>query len=362
MTNTLGHTSTSTRAWLSPASLRFFPAPLRPGAFALALLLGPVLFGQNVPSYVNYQGTLTDAAGQPLTGAHALAFRVYDAATAGNLVWGPQTFKDTTGQPGGGTDNRVRVINGRFNVILGPQDEATPTPRDLSTAFTTGSTRYVELTVDDSTQPVQPRQQILTAPFAFVAQTATVATTATSAVNATNVGGQPLTALMTKATYDADGNGKVDNADLAQALPAGASQTSATVIATYLSNRTEEAVPGLTVTLTTRGRPVYVGLQNGYVMVSKMDAGPGGDDPPTWGRVYIMIKRDGVEVTNLQVGLYIRSDALNNTVSTGPMIPASAVATVDTPPAGTHTYTVYGRLMWGNHYNLEGCRLVAIEL
>jgi microcystin-dependent protein len=40
-----------------------------------------------VPHLLNYQGRLTDSSGKPLDGSYNLTFRIYDAETAGNLLW-----------------------------------------------------------------------------------------------------------------------------------------------------------------------------------------------------------------------------------------------------------------------------------
>ena len=39
---------------------------------------------------VNYQGHLADPDGNPLDGTYGMSFALYDAATGGNLVWGPE--------------------------------------------------------------------------------------------------------------------------------------------------------------------------------------------------------------------------------------------------------------------------------
>ena len=40
-----------------------------------------------IPRLINYQGKLTDTSGVPLTGSYAITFRIYDALSAGNLLW-----------------------------------------------------------------------------------------------------------------------------------------------------------------------------------------------------------------------------------------------------------------------------------
>lgn len=106
-----------------------------------------------VPQLVNYQGKLTDANGDPLpTAEYKLQFNVYDDATAGSIKWGPQKFES------------VPVVRGYFNVILGPADTG---DRSIMGAFS-GPNRYLGIKVNDGPE-IQPRQQILSAPFSVVA-------------------------------------------------------------------------------------------------------------------------------------------------------------------------------------------------
>jgi len=59
-----------------------------------------------VPHLISYQGKLGDAQGTPLTGAHNITFRIYDAEVAGSLKWS----EAHTG---------VVVNNGYFSLMLG---------------------------------------------------------------------------------------------------------------------------------------------------------------------------------------------------------------------------------------------------
>ncbi len=110
---------------------------------------------QLVPSAMNYQGVIANASGVPLsTGTYALKFRVYSAAQNGTLIWGPQSVS-------------ASVVDGQFNVVLGPADDATKT---LASAFTS-PTSYLEVQVA-ANNPIAPRQQLLSAPYAFQADKA----------------------------------------------------------------------------------------------------------------------------------------------------------------------------------------------
>jgi hypothetical protein len=111
-------------------------------------------FGQTlqVPPLVNYQGRLTSASGEALgSGAFSLEFSVYSQAAGGSPVWGPHRFPS------------VPVVNGNFNIILGPTDE---TNRLLQSAWLQGES-YLGLRVNGGPEVV-PRQKILSSPYALV--------------------------------------------------------------------------------------------------------------------------------------------------------------------------------------------------
>jgi hypothetical protein len=109
---------------------------------------------------------LTDANGNALpTADYMLTFKIYDAATGGSLIWGPQVFDGTTGTTG--HRGKVPVVQGYFNLMLGETDTAS---RSIADAFN-GATRYVEVQVGGN-NPVTPRQAIPTAQFAFKANSA----------------------------------------------------------------------------------------------------------------------------------------------------------------------------------------------
>ncbi len=131
------------------------------------------------PAYVNYQGLLNGANGQPLpTGNYTMEFNIYDQAQLGSRVWGPFIFD---GAVAVGHGPLVPVANGRFNVIIGPQD----TNGVLISAAFGGTNRYMELAVAGG-PPILPRQQFLSTAYAFQAINAGSADSAAS-VTDTNV-------------------------------------------------------------------------------------------------------------------------------------------------------------------------------
>jgi len=115
---------------------------------------------QSVPPLINFQGQVLAADGTPLaTGDYTVTFQIFDAVEGGTLIWGPQVM-DGTG--GFGRGPRVPVVQGYFNVMLGPFDTAA---RLLTGAFQ-GATRFLEIKVGTN-NPISPRQQILSAPYAL---------------------------------------------------------------------------------------------------------------------------------------------------------------------------------------------------
>lgn len=141
--------------------------------FMLALLFAAPVPGQSVPSLMNYQGRLTDEAGQPLpNGTYAVQFRLWNTAVVGQagetLVWGQQ--------------HDVTLVDGVFNAVLGAPGgtalAAATAVNELRFAFGDAE-RYLGLTLarlHDGTvlsgaqrKEIVPRQQLLSAPFAVEA-------------------------------------------------------------------------------------------------------------------------------------------------------------------------------------------------
>src|SRR4051812_19669409 len=129
-------------------------------ATAWLLLAGALLPAAAFAQQMNYQGRLTDSSGNILAdGQYSLTFELFDDATAGTRVWGPYLSDDATGD---GHGSKADLVNGRFNVILGPNDT---TARPLAGAFRAAGSRYLQITVGAT--PLLPRQQILSAPEAL---------------------------------------------------------------------------------------------------------------------------------------------------------------------------------------------------
>ncbi|MBN2452360.1 MAG: tail fiber protein [Lentisphaeria bacterium] len=133
-------------------------------AAAMAALVPVAVRGQNVPGSMNYQGYITEE-GTPLSGAYVLTFSVYNAETSGDAVWGPQIFDGVDiGDPGKAP--QVQFVDGRFNVTLGEDILGKQIGEELArNSFPDGC--WLEVKV--GTHLPMARQQMLSAPFAFVA-------------------------------------------------------------------------------------------------------------------------------------------------------------------------------------------------
>ncbi len=128
----------------------------------LIVFLADAAGTQSVPPLINYQGRLGNTDGTPFpTADYEMRLSLYDAATNGNLVWGPQIFD---GAPDVGHGPRLPMVQGHFNVMLGPVDTQ---GRSILGAFVSAN-RFVEVAI--SNRPAMaPRPQILPAPFAVQA-------------------------------------------------------------------------------------------------------------------------------------------------------------------------------------------------
>ena len=118
--------------------------------------------GSTVPQLIPYSGSLTGPNGHPLpTGDYTLTFKIYSHSTDTNVrpVWGPQIFDGETWR---GHGDKVPVVKGFFNVILGPVDIH---DKPIARAFRS-SDRFIEVTLEGNA-PNLPRHQVLSTPFAL---------------------------------------------------------------------------------------------------------------------------------------------------------------------------------------------------
>ena len=315
------------------------PCPVR-FALWLAALLVFLAFSRGqaqVPALVNYQGRLANPDGSPLpTADYTLTFKVFDALTNGVLVWGPQMFDGAVSQ---GHGARVPVVQGWFNVMLGPVDT---NGASLADAFN-GTSRYVEVTVSNR-PPIAPRQQILTTPFAFqAANAAKLAGYDWSAVFGTNnpvAGTIPFSKLAQREVGTNVGVGGV------------AMSPPATVSLGNPGNFPGSNVVSLFVTLVTSGRPVMVMISPAAAGANIRSTGTGDTG------VGLYFKRNGGVASSGGESYY----SIAGSPTLDYRTPLSCYQWLDIPNGGTNTYSVWVYTSNPSQVYLTSVRLVAYEL
>jgi hypothetical protein len=119
----------------------------------------------DIPHLINYQGMLTDDAGNPINEPRDLTFTIYDAHTNGTALWTE-------------THTAVSIEGGLFNVILG--GATTPIPASVFDA----PERYLGIKVGTDPELV-PRIQLTSVGYAYRTEMADYAMFADSAGVAT---------------------------------------------------------------------------------------------------------------------------------------------------------------------------------
>ena len=113
---------------------------------ALFFISSPVLAG-TVPNALNYQGTLYDSNGQPVTASKEIRVSLYDVAAGGTAFW-------TETQAG------IIVKSGNFSLVLG-KDSSNP----IDQAKLSGTT-YIGIKVGTDAEML-PRQQFTSVAYAL---------------------------------------------------------------------------------------------------------------------------------------------------------------------------------------------------
>ena len=127
------------------------------GAALGAVLQQAVAGTGTVPPYLNYQGTLRDVEGKPMSGVQKMTFRIYDRVSAPlNEARWTEEHTDVT------------VRNGQFSVLLGNN---TPVPPSLFT----NPDLFIGVTVAPFDE-MTPRQRLASAPYAMYADHAAALT------------------------------------------------------------------------------------------------------------------------------------------------------------------------------------------
>ncbi len=100
-----------------------------------------------IPNEIQYQGKLTDDGGVGLNGDFEMSFRIFDAPTAGTLLWTELHHAPA---------DEVTVTKGLFDVLLG---SLTPIALDFSVDY------WLEITVDGNI--LLPRVKLSSSPYAY---------------------------------------------------------------------------------------------------------------------------------------------------------------------------------------------------
>ena len=99
-----------------------------------------------MPQLINYQGRLTNAAGQPVNTAVPMHFALMDGDTnTANVLWGE-------------TQSSVSVNQGIYNVLLG-------SVKPIPGSALSGATVYLEVKVSGET--LKPRQRMTSVAYAI---------------------------------------------------------------------------------------------------------------------------------------------------------------------------------------------------
>lgn len=119
-----------------------------------AVLLAVALISTGCGTFLGpqftYQGRLTDASGNPLSGTYTLTLQIYDDDTGGTSLYT--------------TTDVMTVTDGLFDTVIGPATViAGLGPEDLAQPL------WLEVEVSDGsiTETLEPRQRLYGAPYAF---------------------------------------------------------------------------------------------------------------------------------------------------------------------------------------------------
>jgi hypothetical protein len=116
---------------------------------ALLVSFATSALAATLPLKVNFQGKLVDpATNNPRSGSISMTFNIYDAASSGNLLWGPET-------------QSITVTNGIFSAQLGASLALNPV------VFSSGSA-YLGVTIAPDSE-MTPRSQFVMTPYAYTA-------------------------------------------------------------------------------------------------------------------------------------------------------------------------------------------------
>ena len=189
------------------------------------LLVGTLISPAVVPSTVNYQGRLTDAAGAPLSGNRVMSLKVYDSVTGG-----AQLYSETLG-------NVPVDANGIYGFQFGANGSGLSPA--ISSTLGGAAEHWLEITVDGVAQ--QPRQKLQAVPFALVAKgledgSVTSAMIADGAIGLSKISGLGTAASANAADFAAAFNTTLSGAPTAPTAAPGTNNSQIATTAFVLAN------------------------------------------------------------------------------------------------------------------------------
>jgi hypothetical protein len=292
---------------------------------------------QSVPQLINYQGRLTDGNGTPWTnGQYAVEVSLYTNAIYGDAVWGPQVFD---GAMNAGHGARLHVVDGYFNVLLGPED-ANAMP--VIAAFINAHTW---ISVATNGMETGKRRQILSVPYAVRAASLPDAAVTQNMLAERQVG--------------------TNEVGLGGVAWSASSGTWTKSLSAYLY------VDGLQVSLRTSGRPVRVELISAATNGTSTIGGEEGSGATAVCNIELERKLGRLSEGGewVQVAAFEVLSRAEGNDSDDPLIrlPPSAFAHVDIPPeAGVYSFRVLADSGAEGHPSrsvmLQLVRLIAYEL
>lgn len=118
---------------------------LVPAALVMSTMLAPPVLPLPSPSWISYQGYLTDNAGVPLDSTYILVFRIYVDTLTSTHLW---LEEDT-----------VAIDNGKFSLYLGRNNP-------LVAGLFGDTSRWLGITIIPFAGELKPRTRLVTSPYA----------------------------------------------------------------------------------------------------------------------------------------------------------------------------------------------------
>lgn len=148
---------------------------------------------------------------------------------------------------------------------------------------------------------------------------------------------------------------RVKDAGITKAKLASLGQQTSSSGTHFVTGTSQDDVPNLSVTLTTSGRPVFVGLIPDGSDIAYIEASATTDEP----LAYVIIKRGSSEIAKSAIRLIANNSGGASRVA----IPVGSIFTIDAQSSGEYTYTV--EIVGATEFDtisVNNAKLIAYEL